>query len=161
MGITRETSPATRQDELFATIPRIKIPIEEKAATLKAGEVKILSFVPKNKVGLAEFKFVPVEDLRQDPPALLPGDIAWATGWAIKTKNPAFEHPNWNGFMKLINQRKLKEKSNIDFLPIIEGDPKDYSTIYTILMECLRSSQYPAVVTFALQIKSNSDSPPV
>lgn len=154
MGIIKATcpAPATRQDELRATIPRRKITVEEKAATLKAAEMKILSFVPKMKVGLADFQFVPVADLRQDPPALLPGDIAWAAGWAIKNHNPAFEHPNWNGFMKSIHQPECKEKSLIEFLPIIEGDPNDYSTIYTTLMECLRSSQSPAVITFDLPI---------
>lgn len=51
MGIIRVTSPApaTRQHELHTTIPRIKMTVEEKAATLKATEVKILSFVPKKK----------------------------------------------------------------------------------------------------------------
>ena len=154
MGMIKATcpAPATRQGDLIATIPRRNITAEEKAKTLKAAEVKILSFVPKNKIGLADIQFVPVADLRQDPPTLLPGDITWAAGWAIKNHNPAFEHPNWNGFMKSIHQHQTKEKSLIEFLPIIEGDPNDYSTIYTTLMECLRRSQSPAVITFDLPI---------
>ena len=54
--------------------------------------------------------------------------------------------------MKSIHQHETKEKSLIEFLPIIEGDPNDYSTIYTTLMECLRRSQSPAVITFDLPI---------
>ena len=140
MGVILVTSPAPakRQEELLATIPRRQITVEEKAATLKAAEVKILSFVPKKKVGLADVKFVPVADLHVDPPALQPGDIAWMAGWAIKNLNPTFEHANWNGFMKSLYRPECKEKSLIEFLPIIEGDPNEYSTIYTTLMECLR-----------------------
>ena len=91
MGMIKATcpAPATRQGGLIATIPRRKITAEEKAKTLKAAEVKILSFVPKNKIGLADIQFVPVADLRQDPPTLLPGDITWAAGWAIKNHNPS------------------------------------------------------------------------
>lgn len=45
MGMIRVTSPApaTRQHELHATIPRRNMTVEEKVATLKATEVKILS----------------------------------------------------------------------------------------------------------------------
>ena len=154
MGMIKATcpAPATRQDEILATIPRRNITVKEKATTLKAAEVKIQSFVPKNKEGLADIQFVPIVDLRQHPPAMLPGDIMWAAGWAIKNNNPGFEHPNWNGFMKSIHQPGSKEKSLIEFLPIIEGDPNDYSTIYTTLMECMRRSQSPVIITFDLPI---------
>jgi hypothetical protein len=34
--------------------------VEVKVATLKATEMKILSFVPKNKAGLADMRLVPI-----------------------------------------------------------------------------------------------------
>lgn len=95
---------------------------------------------------------VPIADLHQDPPALKSEDIAWMAGWAIKNYNPTFDHPNWNGFMKSIHQTECKNKSLIEFLPIIEGDPNEYSTIYTTLMECIHSGQSPAVITFDMPI---------
>ena len=57
MGMIRVTSPApaTRQHELHTTIPRRNMAVEEKVETLKATEVKILSFVPQNKAGLVWF----------------------------------------------------------------------------------------------------------
>jgi hypothetical protein len=130
MGMVKATCPApqARPDQV-AVIPRKKITFKEKAGILKATEVKMLSYVPKKKVGLADVRFVPIEDLSQNPPTLLPGDIAWAAGWVIKNHNNAFEHSNWNGFMKSIRQTGCKEKSFIEFLPIVEGVPNDYSTI--------------------------------
>ena len=94
MGVIKVTSPAPakRQEELLATIPRRQITVE-KVATLKVAEVKILSFVPKKKVGLADVKFVPVADLHVDPPALQPGEIAWTAVWAIKNHNPHLNMP--------------------------------------------------------------------
>lgn len=154
MGMIKVMSPApaTSQQELLATVPRRHITVEQKAATLKAADMKILYFLPKKKVGLADVKLIPIKDLQQEPPTMKPGDIAWMAGWVIKAYDPTFEHANWNGFMKSIHRPECKEKSLIDFLPIIEGDPNEYSTIYTTLMACLRSSQSPAVITFDLPI---------
>jgi hypothetical protein len=114
--------------------------------------MKILSFVPKSKAGLADIRLVPIADLHQDPPASKSGDIAWMAGWAIKNYHATFAHPNWNSFMKSIHQTESKKKSPIEFLPIIEGDPNEYRTIYTTLMECLRSRQSPAVITFDMPV---------
>ena len=54
--------------------------------------------------------------------------------------------------MKSIHQTECKKKSLIEFLPIIEGHPNEYRTIYTTLMECLGSGQSPAVITFDMPI---------
>lgn len=126
--------------------------VHEKVAALKVTEVNIQSFVPNKKSGLADIRLIPIAELHQDPPALKSGDIAWMAGWTIQNCNTTFEHHNWNGFMKLIHQPGCKEKSHIEFLPIIEGDPNDYSTIYTTLMECTLSGQTPAVITFDMPI---------
>ena len=125
--------------------------IREKASTLKAAEVKSLQYLPNKTLGLADVKFIPIGDLHQGPSRLHPGDIGWMAGWAIKNKT-MFEHPNWNGFMKSLHQPQGKEKSLIEFKPIINGDPNEYSTIYTLLMECLCHTQCPAVITFDLPI---------
>ena len=34
----------------------------------------------------------------------------------------------------------LKQSMQIDFLPVIEGDPDDHNTIFTTLKECMRFS---------------------
>lgn len=153
MGVIKVTSPAPakRQEELLVTVPRRQMTVEEKAATLKAAEVKILPFVPKKK-GLADIRFIPIADLRVEPPALRPGEVAWCAGWSIKNLNPTFEHANWNGFMKSLYKPECSKKSLVKFLPIIEGDPNNFSTIYTTLMECLRSCPSPAIITFDLPI---------
>lgn len=42
--------------------------------------------------------------------------------------------------MKRIHAEDAKQKTQIDFLPVIEGDPNDYRTIFTTLKECMRLS---------------------
>ena len=153
MGVIRITSPApaNRHEDLIR-IPRKNLTVSEKAAVLKAADVKIQTYHVNKKAGLAELKLIPITDLRYEPPAILPEEICWTLGWVFKNHNPAFEHSNWNGFMKSIYEPHHTQKSLIEFLPIIEGDPNDYSTIYTTLIECLRRSKSPAIVTFDLPI---------
>ena len=78
----------------------------------------------------------------------------WATaGWVIKAKDPEFPHSNWNGWMKRIHACDAKQSTQIDFLPVIEGDPDDLNTIFTTLKECIRlSAERVAIVTFDLPI---------
>ena len=55
----------------------------------------------------------------------------------IKVNDPEFPHSNWNSW--------------IEFFPVIEGDPKDLDTIFTILKECIRLAGF-AIVTFDFPI---------
>ncbi len=42
--------------------------------------------------------------------------------------------------MKKIHSDDAKQRTQVDFLPVIEGDPNDYRTIFTTLKECMRLS---------------------
>jgi len=55
--------------------------------------------------------------------------------------------------MKRIHACDAKQSTQIDFLPVIEGDPDDLNTIFTTLKECIRlSAERVAIVTFDLPI---------
>jgi hypothetical protein len=55
--------------------------------------------------------------------------------------------------MKRIHVADAKLVTNVDFLRVIEGDPNDYSTIFTTLKETLRLSEDRiTIVTFDLPI---------
>ena len=74
--------------------------------------------------------------------------------WLIKARDPDFQHSNWNGWMKKIHAEDAKQSTHVDFLPVIEGDPNDYSTIFTTLKECMQvlSGDKVTIVTFDLPI---------
>lgn len=156
MGLIKVTSPAPPSVDI-TSIDRLMLKALDKAKTLKAAEVKILSFTPRKQKGIDTITFLPIADLHssviQSQPFLTPGDILWTAGWVIKSKDPEFQHSNWNGWMKRIHPIEAKEKTKIDFLPVIEGDPNDYSTIFTTLKECMKlSGQDVAIVTFDFPI---------
>ncbi|KAI4804826.1 hypothetical protein KUCAC02_026439, partial [Chaenocephalus aceratus] len=76
-----------------------------------------------------------------------------AIRWVIKAQDPEFPHSNWNGWMKSIHADDVKQRTQIDFLPIIEGDPNDLNTIFTTLKECTwLSADRVTIVTFNLPI---------
>jgi len=55
--------------------------------------------------------------------------------------------------MKSIYAEDAKQNTQVDFLPVIEGDPNDYCTIFTTLKECIWLSEDKAcIVTFDLPI---------
>ena len=55
--------------------------------------------------------------------------------------------------MKRIHADDAKQITQIDFLAVIEGDPKFLNTIFTTLKECIWfSSDGVAIVTFDLPI---------
>jgi len=82
--------------------------------------------------------FLPITELSSsvthNQPLLTSGEAA---GWLIKAQDPDFQHPNWNGWMKSIHADNVKQCMQIDFLPVIEGDPNDHNTIFTTLKECM------------------------
>ena len=73
--------------------------------------------------------------LAHDEPLLTPGDTLWAAGWVIKAQDCEFSHSSWNGWMKRIHADDTKQSTQIDFLPVIEGDPNDLNTIFTTFKE--------------------------
>ena len=81
--------------------------------------------------------FLPLAELSSslghDQPLLTPGDTLWAARWVIKANDPEFPHSNWNGWMKRIHANDAKQSTQIEFLPVIEGDPNDLDTIFTTL----------------------------
>ena len=77
------------------------------------------------------------------------------SGWVIKANDPEFPHSNWNSWMKRINANDAKQSTQIEVLPVIEGDPNDLDTIFTTLKELLRLAGF-AIVTFDFPIWLNA-----
>ena len=132
------------------SVERVKLKPLDKAKILKACEVQILPFTTRHHTGIETITFIPIADIvtsiAQDKLLLSPGDVLWTAGWVIKAQNSEFQHSNWNGWMKRIHAVDTKSTTQIDFLPVIEGDPNDHRTIFTILKECLRLSKEKVAV---------------
>lgn len=159
MGLIKVTSPEppSADDWISVAVNRVKLKALDKAKILKAAEVKILPFQNMKQTGINTITFVPIAELSssvlQEQPLLSPGDTLWAAGWVIKARNPDFQHSNWNGWMKSIHTEDTKQSTQVDFLPVIEGDPNDYSTIFTTLKKCMQlSGDKVSIVTFDLPI---------
>jgi len=72
-----------------------------------------------------------------------------------KAQDPEVPHFNWNGGMKASYAvaADAKQRTQVDFLPVIEGDPIDLRIVLITLKERLRlSADRVAVVTFDLSI---------
>lgn len=157
MGLIKVTSPAPplTNAQTTAAVPRVKMKALDKVKILRGAEVKILPFTNNKQIGLNAITFLPIAELSSsianDQPLLTPGDTLWAAGWVIKAHDFEFPHSNWNGWMKQIHANDAKQSTQIDFLPVIEGDPNDLNTIFTTLKECIRLNG-TAVVTFDLPI---------
>ena len=98
--------------------------------------------------------FLPLAELSSlahDQPLLTPGDILWTAEWVIKANDHEFPHSNWNGWMKRIHANDAKQSTQMEFLPVIEGDPNDIDIIFTTLKECIRLAGF-AIVTFDFPI---------
>ena len=120
----------------------MKLKALDKAKILKRAEVEILLFKNTKLAGISSITFVLIAELcLLYQPLLSSGDILWAAGWVIKAQNPDFQHSNWNGWMKSIHAEDAKQSTQVDFLPVIEGDPTDYCTIFTTLKECIWFSE--------------------
>ncbi|KAM6992309.1 uncharacterized protein LKV04_008361 [Tautogolabrus adspersus] len=156
------TSPAPplAADQMTAAVNRVKMKALDKAKILKSAEVKILPFTNRKQTGINSIMFLPIAELStsmtQNQPLLSPGDMLWAAGCVIKAQDPEFQHSNWNGWMKRIHADDVKQSTQVNFLPVIEGDPNDHSTIFTTLKECMRLSRdnhnaaiYPYVMKHA------------
>ena len=67
--------------------------------------------------------------------------------------------PSWAGF-KAILYPEMPVVSNIGYCPVINGSPKDFSTIYTVLKHDQKINaamgQADAVITFDLAIYSKA-----
>ncbi|KAK5884494.1 hypothetical protein CesoFtcFv8_018309 [Champsocephalus esox] len=159
MGWIKVTSPAPSlpDPQTTAAVHRVKLKALDKAKILRGAEVKILPFTNRTRTGINTITFLPITELAssvtQDQLLLTPGDTLWAAGWVIKAQDPEFPHSNWNGWMKSIHADDVKQRTQIDFLPLIEGDPNDLNTIFTTLKECTRlSADRVTMVTFDLPI---------
>ena len=156
MGLIRVISPAPPSVDDRAII-RVKLKALDKAKILKATEVQILPFINRKQIGINAITFLPIAELSssvmQVQPLLSPGDALWTAGWVIKAQDSEFQHSNWNGWMKKIHADDAKQRTQVDFLPVIEGDRNDYRTIFTTLKECMRlSGDKATIVTFDLPI---------
>lgn len=143
MGLIKISNAALRGNGVKEEqILRMKFNALDKAKILKTAEVPIEPFTNRKQIGINNMTFVPFADLAssltQDQSQLSPGDTLWAAGWLIKALNCEFQHSNYNGWMKKIHANESKQVTRVDFLPVIEGDPNDYETIFTTLKECMR-----------------------
>ena len=161
MGLIKVTTsgPPLADTQTTASVNRVKLNVLDKAKILKTAEVRILPFTNMKHVGINAITFLPIAELSsfvtQYQPLLSLGDILCAAGWMVKGQNP--EHSNWNGWMKRIHADDAKQSTQVDFLPVIEGNPNDYRTSFTTLKECMRlSGDKVAIVTFDLPIWSKS-----
>ena len=156
MGLIKVTSPAPplTEDPSFS---RVRLKPNDKAMILQAAEVRIVPFTVKSDQGMTNITFLPIDQLSssitQGKPSLCPGDVLWAAGWVIKAHDSEFQHANWNGWMKRIHAKDTKQPTQIDFLPVIQGDPNDHRTIFTTLKESVWLSKGNiGIVTFDLPI---------
>jgi len=159
MGWIKVTSPAPPlpDSQTTAAVPRVKLKALDKAKILRGAEVKIFPFTNRKQTGINTFMLLPIAELSSslahDQPLLTLGDTLWAAGWVIKAHDPEFPHSKWNGWMKRVHACDAKQNTQIDFLPVIEGDPNDLNTIFTTLKECIRlSADRVAIVTFDFPI---------
>ena len=118
-------------------------------------KAEIIQFTNRKEIETNAIMFLPLAELSSplahDQPVLIPGDTLWAAGWVIKANDPEFPHSNWNGWMKRIHANDAKQSTQIEFLPVIEGDPNYLDTIFTTLKECICLAGL-AIVTFDFPI---------
>ena len=159
MGWIKVTSPSPPlpDSQTTAAVPGVKLKALDKAKILRGAEVKIFPFTNRKQTKINTFMLLPIAELSSslahDQPLLTLGDTLWAAGWVIKAHDPEFPHSKWNGWMKRVHACDAKQNTQIDFLPVIEGDPNDLNTIFTTLKECIRlSADRVAIVTFDFPI---------
>ena len=114
-------------------IPKRKISATEKTSILNDAEIKLLTCFPNKRDALATVKYKPFSELQHklSYASSCPADMARLAGWLIKTElNHDFQHCNWKGHMKSIHRDHGMKKSNIEYLPVIDDTPDNYSTVY-------------------------------
>ena len=155
MGWIKVGPRKTNNDELNYQVPRCRLSPTEKAKVLKAGDIPIKHCPDPKKSGIESMVFQPLEKLTENfssiPARPDPLDGVWSAGWIMKKKDERVSHSNWNGWMKNVHCSDNKEVNDIEYMPIIDGDPNDHSTIYTLLQKSLEMEPNP-VVTFDLPI---------
>ena len=136
-------SVALTDNYMNMKIPRLKLTAKEKAKILKAGDIPIQHCKDPKKSDINSITFIPLEQLVElnscSPSTSNSAEDMWLAGWILKKKDGTFLHSHWNGWMKSIHNSVSKEISHIEYQPIIDGNPNDYSTIYTSLLRCIES----------------------
>ena len=139
-------SVALTDNYMNMKLPRLKLTAKEKAKILKAGDIPIQHCKDPKKSGINSITFIPLIYTSNS------AEDMWLAGWILKKKDGTFLHSNWNGWMKSIHNSVSKEISHIEYQPSIDGNPNDYSTIYTSL-RCIESEKPKvSVITFDLPI---------
>ena len=155
MGWIKVGTRKLNNETLSLKVPRCRLKPTEKARILKAGDIPIKPCPDPKKSGIDSMEFQPLEKLVEkfsDTPANPhPLDAIWSAGWIIKKNNNEFSHSNWNGWMKSVHKSEGKEVNDIEYMPIIDGDPNNHSTIHTLLQKALQMDAHP-IVTFDLPI---------
>ena len=157
MGRIRVTTPAPVQldEEETLKVSRRKLTVEDKRMILSKLDVKLQSFQPNVINSLSTVKFMPIAELQKKLCYSMStvSNSVWTSGWLIKVKKPEFLHCNWKGFQKTIHQENQSALSEISYLPIINNKPDNFSTVYTTIMECMKSANSkPLIITFDLPL---------
>ena len=152
-----EASTPKPEDNPEPLIERKILKRTEKEALLKDLTIKLQPYRPLPTNGLSSVTFRPigklVRKLNYDTSCL--ADTAFYSSWLIYAKYGNTNSPpvNWKGLMKSFHRQHVKERSHIEFLPIIDYPPDSYSTVYTTLIECLKvTSTTPMIITFDLPL---------
>lgn len=150
-------SPQSRMQHINQITERQKIKVSEKSRILKDLDISVQQYHPKKSDGFKKVQFIPFEELlsKIGKAGPCPGDVSWILGWMVKIElnPPLYQQSNWKGYMKSIHNKNSGDKSNIQFLQIIDSPPDKFSTVYTTLMECLRvAADSPIVITFDLPL---------
>ena len=109
-------------------------------------------YVPQRTNALLGTKLIQYDELlHKVPESSIQIDLAvqdWYNGW-IEGKTI---HPNFMGFMHQ-KYNGLTVKSSIEFLRILNANPKDMQTIYTTIMRAIKGTREPpAIITFDLPL---------
>lgn len=105
-------------------IPRIKVNLQDLKAI---GSVDIVPYIQKMTPATSLFYRKLTETVTKDSYSDL--DLLWKVSWS---QGDAIR-PGWSGMMQLIHQGKHSVKSTVNFLPIIDMDPTDYTCINSTL----------------------------
>lgn len=126
-------------DKTNSKIPRVKVNMQDLKAI---GSVDIVPYVQKMSPGASLFYRKLTETVIQDPYSDL--DLLWKTSWS---RGEAVR-PGWFGMMQLVHKGKHPGKSTINFLPIIDMDPTDYTCINSTLhFICNDAAKHNAALT--------------
>ena len=130
-GIACVTPPGTRITSPIKC--KVKVPPAKTVATF--GQITVKTYIKSAVPGLESVVVdplkIPDHELRPFSSSAATLDFLWVIGYVLEL-TPC---PSWNGFMKVAmdSGHHQAERTRIEFLPFINLDSSNLSTIYTAL----------------------------